>query len=203
MPILTHPITLSPKQTWAAITVIAALLAASATVTWEIRKDVIEELKREVESYKTSSSWKVPETLTAMKKASEALALQLAERNELSKLRAESKAERERTAKLEGMLKDTTDKLASTQATLNKLVSKANSVELNEGQSVAIIENTVYLGIKDVGSNYAYVSVLQQSKMLDVGETFQFSFGNMSCRVTLLRVSSQSPRSATFGYGCA
>src|SRR6218665_1099263 len=87
---LKKPVTLTPGQLWVAITVVGTLVAATATVTWEVRKDAIEVLKRQVEAYEKSSTWKLPETLLEIKKASETLTMQLSDRRELEALRSES-----------------------------------------------------------------------------------------------------------------
>jgi len=198
-----QPVTITPKQLWGAITVVAALIAATAAVTWEIRKDVVEALKRQVESYEKSTTWKLPETLAEMKRTSEALSIQLAERKELVALRVESAKAREEVARLEAGLKESTGKLASAQSTLDNIIRKAESVELAEGQSAALVENTIFLGVRIVTSTSTHIVLADRNEAINVGESRAFTFGSKSCRVTLLRISEGAPRRATFGYGCA
>jgi predicted nuclease with TOPRIM domain len=198
-----NPITITPKQLWTAITVVAALVVATSAVTWEIRKDVVDALKRQIESYEKSNNWKLPETITEIRKASEALTLQLNERKELEALRAETAKLREHNSRLEAALKTSSDKLATAEATLDNIIRKTDVIELSEGQSAALVENNVYLGVKNVARTYASVSLAERSEILDIGETKKYSFGAKACRVTLLRVLPGAPNRAVFNHGCA
>jgi len=200
---LNKPITLSPGQLWVAITVVGALVAATATVTWEVRKDAIEALKRQVEAYEKSSTWKLPETLVEIKKASETLTMQLSDRKELEALRSESAKGRTEHARLSEALAQSEAMLVAANATLDKLVHKSNSVELTEGQSTALVENKIYLGVTIATSTSTHVTLENRSAFLNVGESKEYSFAGKSCQVTLLRVTEGAPRRATFSYGCA
>lgn len=199
---INQPISITPKQVWCAVTVVAALVVSTAVATWEIRKDVVESLKLQVESYEKSTNWKLPEAIAEIRNASETLALLIGERKELDALRAESERLREVKVQLEESLKQSTEKLLTAEENLSKILLKAESVELMEGQSAPLIKNTIYLGVTHVSSSSVHVLLAERSEYIDVGQSKKFSFGNKTCQVTLLRVVGESPRRAVFNHGC-
>lgn len=197
---LDKPIQMTPGQVWAAITAVAALVGATAYVTWEIRKDYVDDLKRQIDSYEKSNNLKLPATLGAIKDASDALVLNAAEKKELTQLRTDSTSLRDRVQKLAVEHDEAKKKLASAQDELARVSVPVTTIELNEGDSKFLIENTVNLALRTASSSRAYIRLANKERTVDLGETIEYEAGMKHCRLTLLKGTSSNAR---FHNSCA
>ena len=193
------PIQLTPKQLWGAVTAIAVLLSVTAAITWEIRKDYIDDLKRQLETYEKSGTWKLPETLSEIRSASQLLTLQLSEKQELDRLRKLESSLLAEKKQLEATLKQTNEKLVEAQRTLESMTLKATTFELQAKHTASLVANNIFLGLKSIHPDYVSVTISNESHFLGVGESKSYSFGGKRCTVTLLKIS---PDRATFSHGC-
>ncbi len=191
---------ITPKLLWGSITVLAVLLSTASVVTWEIRKDVIESLKQQIEAYEKSQNWKLPETLEEIRKASKQLTLQLKDKQELEKLRVQVDDLSAKNQSTQIELKETQTKLTEATDTLSKLILKAQTVDLTEGETADLIENKETIGIQSVYPSRAVVTLFNSTKFLNIGDSVTYKFSNKECQVTLTKIHAKV---VTFKHGCA
>lgn len=194
------PIQVTPGQLWIAITAVAALLGATSYVTWEIRKDYVDDLKQQIDTYEKSNNWKLPEALNAIKNASDVLVLNEADKKEFMQLRAESTSLRDRTQKLAAEVDDTKKKLTATQDELARISVPVTTIELTQGDSKFLIENTINLALVSALSSQAFIRLANKERYIGLGETIDYEAGAKRCQLTLLKGSSSSAR---FQNSCA
>ena len=187
-------IELIPSVLWSALTALAAILGTTAYVTWEIRKDYIDDLKRQIEAYEKSNKWKLPDTLTSIKLASDSLVLNANERKEFNELRKEAAPMREKINKLGSDLNVAMAKLALADLELAKISVPTTIIELNEGDSKFIIENSVNLALLSALSTTSRIRLANIERSISLGETIEYRAGPKNCRLTLLKGTNSSAK---------
>lgn len=193
-------IELTPSVLSGALTALAALIGSTAYVTWEIRKDYLDDLKRQVEVYEKSNSWKLPETLSSIKQASDQFLLSSKEKTELSELRANANAIASKLKSLTSELETAKEKLVATEQQLAQFTIPAAIVELSEGDSKFIVENHVNLALKMSMRSEAYVRLANRDRPISLGETVEYQAGAKNCKLTLLKTDDKK---AKFQNACS
>lgn len=174
----------------AGLPVLVALFGTTAYATWEIRKDYIDDLKRQIETYEKSNSWKLPATLNALRQASDTFQLSASERKELAQLRVESAALRSLNQKLTVAHDDARKRLDSAQAELARLSVPVTTVRLLQGDSQFLIGNTVNLALIYPRSSGASIRLANRERSIDLGETIEFEArSKQKCELTLVKAS--------------
>jgi len=115
----------------------AATIAATATVTWQIRKDRIEALTDELETLRESKDWKLPDTLKQLNALSETLRADLGDRRELDELRKKAVA-----------LLGLEERVAQLQMELEIAKTVSTEVEVREGEAVELMKPALVLGVE-------------------------------------------------------
>lgn len=67
-----------------ALSAALALVTITASATWYIRSDYLDDLKHQIDIYEKSEKWKLPDTLNKINAASEKMSLTIDERNRLN-----------------------------------------------------------------------------------------------------------------------
>lgn len=110
--------------------VIGTVGGAIVYITWEIRKDYIEDLKSQIAVYTQAESWKLPDTLKKLNSVSEKLQSQLSASDEIKKLKLQITASELEQAKAKIAAAEAIEKSES----LSKSVSTLKQ-ELRKGLS--------------------------------------------------------------------
>ena len=134
----------------------------------------VDDLKRQIDTYEKSNNWKLPATLNAVKDASDALVLSAAERKEFTQLRAESISLRDHSQKLAAEIAETKKKLTVAQDELVRISVPVTTIELTQGDSKFLIENTVNLALVNALPSRAYIRLANKERTIELGETIEY-----------------------------
>lgn len=186
--------------------VLPVAICTTAYVTWEVRKDYIEDLKNQIATYSQSNKWKLPETLKQLNSVSDKLEKQLIDKKELAALRIESKELREnlqtRTQALEATSnenKKLTTQINAIQEELKRARLSPKEFTINEGGSEVIIKNRVVFGLSGVTSGLVIGNVNNEHVTLRIAGNVEIDSLNERCKLTLINTK---PPSASFSFSC-
>jgi hypothetical protein len=168
----------------------AATIAATATVTWQIRKDRIEALTDELETLRESKDWKLPDTLKQLNALSETLRADLGDRSELDELRKKAVA-----------LLGLEERVAQLQKELEIARTVSTEVEVREGEAVELMKPALVLGVASFLLNRATINITNQQSQLEMGNYIEVDYQGKQYRLTLLGIDrSKSPTTARFSF---
>ena len=193
-------IEVTPGVLWGATTALAAIVGTTAYVTWEVRKDYVDDLKRQVETYEKSNTWKLPETLSSIKLASDQLVLNMTERNELTELRKGKESLTAQVKQLKDQFDTASAKLILAESELAQISIPSTVIDLIEGESKFIIENSVNLALRSAMTSQSYIRLANKDRVISLGETIEYQAGAKICKLTLLKGGSSG---AKFQNACA
>lgn len=161
----------------------------TATSVWYVRSGYIEQLNDRLSVYEKSSSWKLPDTLERLNKASKKLELTLDERASLQNKEREVIELNSKNADLIKELNEKSDKLAESNKMLATLTSEEDTFTLSVGESHPLIKNEIVIALKSVLPSKGYFSFMNYDVDLDVGNYKEYGFGNNKCKVFLSKVN--------------
>jgi hypothetical protein len=164
---------------WTVLVVAATVASAAAGAAWQVGRS---RLQDELDQYKQSSTWGLPETLQRLNKVSQQLNLTLDEREQLVKAQ-HLLAENE---ELNRQLSAAKNELV----TVNKRLAEfeGDTFEVAEGTSHPIVPGRLALGVKDTYSNNCSVQLGDQSTTASPGTPIDATLGKMKYRVILMEV---------------
>jgi len=168
----------------------AATIAATATVTWQIRKDRIEGLTDELETLRASKDWKLPDTLKQLNALSETLRTDLGDRKELDELRKKT-----------GVLAGLQERVAQLQKELEIARTVSTEVEVREGEALELMKPALVLGVASFFLNRATINITNKQSQLEVGNYIEVDYQGKQYRLTLLGIDRvKSPNTAKFSF---
>lgn len=185
---------------WAVAAMVAVLIATHGGI-WALRESRIGDLEKEINTYKQSNDWKLPETLKKINAASEKLSLNIDKNNKLIRLEAESKDNLINIEKINNELKDVTLKLDIANKALAQVTTKNSVFTVKRRDSHQLLENSIFLSVAYVGSSNVTGKFNNQDYDLELGESLPYQIGNLSCKITLSKMSLQE-EFATFNQSC-
>lgn len=202
------PITIS--LTWTKIWSILGFLATFATVTtyltWEIRKDYIEELKNQISMYTQADAWKLPDTLKKLKDTSEKLQSQLEADEKIKELTLEVTRLELANSATSSSLREEISKsntlsiqIISLNQELKKSLSEYSKFNLKEGQTAELVKNRVNFGLSSISSGMIRGYINNESITLKIAGFAPIKVGSETCTLTLLQ--AEYPL-ATISFGC-
>jgi|GEM_PF-3229244 len=202
---ITIPVTW--KSVGTAITALIGIIGTTSYVVWEVRKDVVDDLKRQIATYEQSKTWKLPDTLTQLNGVSNKLQRQLATQEQAQALKLDnarlvkqSEVAAEQLTKLDSELKSQTARLRELEAELQRSLATFEQATLKEGESVDVVKNRLVLGVSSIYFSWVSGSLNNEGFRLDVGRSKSMNISGRQCSLVLSRIKSKS---ATFKFNCA
>lgn len=194
------------KKIWSIAGFLVTVIGVTIYLTWEIRKDYIEDLKNQIAVFNQSESWKLPDTLKKLNGVSEKLQSQLADAEELKNLRTEVSALQETNKKASTSLAVATNRseqlsqeLVSLKTELRKSLAESSQFKLREGQSAELVKNQVIFGVSAVASGLVLGYLNNESVSLRIGGHLPVSFNDQPCKLTLIQTENNV---ATVSFNC-
>lgn len=185
---------------WLAGVILTALVTFVGWI-WTLRSSTIEDLTKQIDTYKESEKWKLPETLNKINLASEKLSLNIDDKNELSQGRKEIQQLTVKNEELQRNLETSKKSLQAVNDALNKIALKNDSFTVYSRDSFPVVNNMKYISVKIIGYNSVSGIFEDQSYDIDVGSSLSYKVGTLSCRITLVKMSSRDDY-ATFNRSC-
>ncbi|KKA46001.1 hypothetical protein [Salinivibrio sp. KP-1] len=167
-----------------------ALAGATATATWNIRNDRLEELNSIVNSYETAESWKVPETIKKLEKSVDYLNSELgliAENQKYKKEIDELKVQVSELSELVSMKNSQISALegeaAEREHFINGLFSYTEEVVLEKNNSVKLFGAEIVVALNDASNilGSADVTINNSKHRVEVGSIIPVSSANKNC----------------------
>ncbi len=141
-----------------------AIIGATATATWNIRNDRIEELTTAVESYKQAESWKVPEVIQKLDKAVTHLNNELglidenkSKTKEINSLQKEVASLTETIKTQKSQLSDLKLSLLEKDKFIKTLFSETNEVVLHKNKSVKFFGSEIIVALNEASNRLCCV----------------------------------------------
>ncbi|KJY73825.1 hypothetical protein [Vibrio nigripulchritudo] len=182
---------MSISYTQAAIAAFA-IAGATATATWNVRSDRLNELTDQVEAYEKAETWNVPETINNINTATNYLNKQLViiEKNiELTKeiealKNTNSKISQDKLA-LTASLDAANQKVADKERFIKSLFSDADDFKLNRNESKKYFGSEVVIALNDASSVWgtAKVTVNNNSHDIKVGSVISLETEGKKCKL--------------------
>ncbi|ULL06115.1 hypothetical protein JNO42_03645 [Pseudomonas putida] len=206
--LLPTTIELTWKRAWTIITYALVAAGVIVTVTWEIRKDYIENLKSEISALKETEKWKVPETIKHLNSISEKLDGQMSFKADYERLKLEEKDFESTKAKLAQELESSKRKINELQSSIYKLTNQIKDIStppqefsLQRGESIELLKNSVVLGIEAAYESLVLIRLNNDdTKKLYIGNNLIVTSGDKACTLTVKKLIDGS---ATFNFRCA
>ena len=199
-------VALTWKKVWSIAGFLATVIGVTIYLTWEIRKDYIEDLKNQIAVFNQSESWKLPDTLKKLNSVSEKLQSQLADAEELKKLRTEVSALEETNKKAATSLADATNKaeqlsveVVSLKTELRRSLTESSQFKLREGQTAELVKNQVVFGVSAVASGLVLGYLNNESVTLRIAGYLPVRFNDEICKLTLIQTENPV---ATVSFSC-
>ncbi len=149
-------------------------------------------LQDELDQYRRSAEWKLPENLRQLGEVSKQLNVTLAERKELETLRSQTKALQEQTTSLQTKLKAAEDSIALLTKRVAELEGDTFEVPVREAHF--IVPGRLAIGVKDTSTifNEAEIQFGRDSVRAKPGTPFEATVENVTYTVTLLKIGGSS-----------
>ena len=155
-----------------------ALVTITASATWYIRSDYLDDLKHQIDAYEKSEKWKLPDTLNKINVASEKMSLTIDERNRLNSNKITLT---ELVAK---------NKLSAFEFSIKNINSTSETIELKTGESHPIFRNALFIGLTSVKTQtQAEFNLNNESISLDLGVIHPYTFLEKKCVVTMTDIN--------------
>lgn len=187
--------------------VIGTVGGAIVYITWEIRKDYIEDLKSQIAVYTQAESWKLPDTLKKLNSVSEKLQSQLSASDEIKKLKLQITASELEQAKAKIAAAEAIEKsenlsksVSTLKQELRKGLSESTQFTLREGQTAELVKNRVRFGMSSIGSGYIAGNVNNDRISLSLANSFPIMVNDEPCTISLLQTSNYL--TATISFSC-
>jgi len=167
-----------------------ALAGATATATWNIRNDRLEELDSIVSSYETAESWKVPETIEKLDKSVEYLNSELGliaknqkYKKEIDELKAQVSELSEIVSMKNSQISELESEIAEREQFINGLFSDTEEVVLEKNSSVNFFGAEIVVALNDASNilGNADVTINNSKHRVEVGSIIPVSSTNRNC----------------------
>ena len=167
-----------------------ALVGATATATWNIRNDRLEELDSIVNSYETAESWKVPETIEKLEKSVEYLNSELgliAEnqkyKKEIDELKVQVSELSETVSMKNSQISALEGEVAEREQFVNGLFSDTEEVVLEKNNSVKFFGAEIVVALNDASNilGNADITINNSKHRVEVGSIIPVSSANKNC----------------------
>ena len=195
------------KVVWSILGFLVSVMGATAYVTWEVRKDYIEDLKNQVSVYNQAESWKLPDTLRKLNDVSEKLQAQFSNEAKIEKLTLEKTAAETSVKKLESQLASSTSQNKVLTATVTDLqrdirrsLTPATQFTLKEGESFELAKNQSVFGLSSLFSNSIIGKLNGERVSLELAGTLSIDVGGEQCALRLIQTRFPT---ATLSFACA
>jgi cell division protein FtsB len=190
-----------------AIAAVAAfLIGTTATATWYIRSDRLEQLNHELEAIKGAKDWRLPETINSLRDLSEKVKIDVGERKELEMLRTERGQLTEKNTKLEADWKTAQANIGELENMARQCFLPSANFELAEGQARQLVKNGLAVGLKSIINDRVQVNLDREEAYISIGERKEVKNASGPCWLTLMSLhkttSFGSPDRATFSFAC-
>lgn len=167
-----------------------ALVTITASATWYIRSDYLDDLKHQIETYEKSEKWKLSETLNKINTASEKMSLTIDQRNRLNSNEITLKELTAKNIEISKELVITKNKISGLESTIKKINSIPETIELSTGGSHPIFQNALFIGLTRVNTKtQAEFNLDNKHISLDLGVTHPYTFIGKTCVVTLTDIN--------------
>jgi hypothetical protein len=146
----------------------------------------------------------LPDTIKRLGEASNALKISVDERKKLTEMEQLTKdleSAKEKAEEQASQLKEENSKLDKSIKSLETALLTPKTIEISNGNSIPLIENSYYLGVTGVHPSFVSTTLNNDSKNMDVGNKMTFMAGQQSCTVTLKQINP-SEEKATFLFNC-
>lgn len=167
-----------------------ALVTITASATWYIRSDYLDDLKHQIDIYEKSEKWKLPDTLNKINAASEKMSLTIDERNKLNSDKITLTVLAAKNIEISKELEGTKNKLAEFESSLKNINSTPETFELSIGESHPIFRNTLFIGLTRVNTQtQAQFNLNNEPISLDLGVIHPYTFLEKKCVLTMTNVN--------------
>ena len=169
-----------------------AIIGTTATATWNIRNDRIEELTTAVESYEQADSWKVPEVIQKIDDSVTHLnkELGLIDENKLQKEKIDSQQKKivslTETIKIQkSQLSDVKLSLLEKDKFIKTLFSETQEVVLHKNKSVKFFGSEIVVALNSASniSGYAELTVNNKKHSIEVGSVIPIVSKGNDCKL--------------------
>lgn len=194
-----------------------ALIGATATATWNIRNDRIEELASRVEAYENSQKWRLPETISKIEKASDHLSKQIEKVLENKKLKdsfdnasqqlkvkddeiASIKIEYEKKLnEVDLKLKETAGILEQKNEFINSLYNTAEEFSVYKGKSKNLFGLDAVISVTGLMLNdHASMIISNKSVIMYPGNVVTINHNDEHCKLLLKQITDYDKVDFTF-----
>jgi len=173
---------------WGVLVILGTVCPVVSGGTWMLART---SLADELEQYRRSSQWKLPENLQQLGELSKRLNVTLAERNELDSLR-------NRARELESQAATIQAKLTEAEAGVTRLTERLRQFEgdtfqVEKGNVRFIVPGLLAVGVNDTSSTgRCSVQFGRESNYLAPGEPMEATVSGSRYTITLVKVMSNS-----------
>lgn len=173
-----------------AFTAALALVTITASATWYIRSDYLDDLKHQIETYEKSEKWKLPDTLNKINTASEKMSLTIDERNRLNSNEITLTELAAKNIEVSKELERTKNRLSGFESTIKNINSTPETIELSTGGSHPIFRNALFIGLTRITTQtQAEFNLDNEPISLDLGVIHPYTFMGKTCVVTMTDIN--------------
>lgn len=169
-----------------------AIIGATATATWNIRNDRIEELTTVVESYEQADSWQVPEVIKKIDESVGHLNNKLglidenkSQQKEIDSLQTEIRSLTETVKTQKNQLSDLKNSLLEKDNFIKTLFSETKEVVLHKNKAVKFFGSDIIVALNDASniSGYAEITVNNNKHRIEVGSVIPVVSKDNDCKL--------------------
>lgn len=150
-------------------------------------------LNAQLKFYEQSKGWQLPNTIQALNEASELFKLNIEERKLFDKQKVYLDELSEKVSELENQNKQLQERITY----LKELTVAPKEIILNEGESIELIKNKVYLALTETSGTLVFVYIDNFYTSLHLGETYFFHDSGLMYNITPRSIGNQT---ATFDF---
>lgn len=194
------------KVLWSTLVALATVAGVIVYITWEIRKDYIDDLKNQIAVYSQAESWKLPDTLKKLNSVSELLQSQLSTADEIKKLKLEISDEATKNkvltielAKTNAVNAELNTSIVALKNDLSKAVAETHQFSLKEGQTIELAKNQMTFGVTTVVSSWAMGYLNNDRVEIKLAGALPVKLSVGTC---FLRLIEGTATVATFSFTC-
>jgi hypothetical protein len=174
---------------WAVLGIAATVATTVAGGTWLVSRTYLQD---ELEQYRRSVEWRLPENLRQLGEVSKKLNVTMDERKELEALRAQAQALHDQTASLQSKLKAAEGSVAMLTKRVGEL--EGDTFEVQKGEARFIVPGRLAIGVNYTStiSNTADIQFGKESVSAKPGTPFEATIENIRYTITLLKIGDSS-----------
>lgn len=173
-----------------ALSAALALVTITASATWYIRSDYLDDLKHQIDIYEKSEKWKLPDTLNKINAASEKMSLTIDERNRLNNNKITLTELTAKNIEISKELERTKNKLSEFESSIKNINYTPETIELGIGESHPIFRNLLFIGLTAVKTQtQAEFNLDNKPISLDLGVIHPYKFMGKTCVITMTDVN--------------